>query len=142
MEARRPRALVLARPSGHADPGLVGALPRFRRLLGADHVVTDFTSLRAAESATYRTTQTIPAIVRPRRREDVAACLRIAADCRISLHPISRGRNWGYGSRVPSRDGAVLLDLSRMTRILAFDERLAYVTVEPGVTFRQLHRFL
>ena len=51
--------------------------------------------------------------------------------------PISTGKNWGYGSRAPVRDG-VLLDLGRLNRIVDFDEELAYVTIEPGVTQRQL----
>src|SRR4030095_17003422 len=48
---------------------------------------------------------------------------------------------WGYGSRVPAGDG-VLLDLGRLNRIVAFDEDLAYVTIEPGVTQGQLYEFL
>ncbi len=55
--------------------------------------------------------------------------------------PISSGKNWGYGSRVPPRDG-VLVDLGRLNRIVDFSEELAYVTVEPGVTQRQLYQFL
>jgi 4-cresol dehydrogenase (hydroxylating) len=43
---------------------------------------------------------------------------------------------------VPASDRNVLLDLSRMNRIVDFNEDLAYVTVEPGVTQRQLHEFL
>ena len=68
-------------------------------------------------------------------------CVRIANRFRVPLYPISSGKNWGYGSRVPARDG-VLLDLGRLNRILDFDEELAYVTLEPGVTQRQLHDFL
>lgn len=51
---------------------------------------------------------------------------------RVPVYPTSRGRSWGFGSRVPAADGCVLLDLGRMNRIVGFDERLAYVTVEPG----------
>lgn len=43
---------------------------------------------------------------------------------------------------MPTADRCALLDLSRMNRILDFDERLGYVTVEPGVTQRQLFEFL
>ena len=56
--------------------------------------------------------------------------------------PISCGKNWGSGSRVPVRDDCVLLDLGQMNRILDFDEELAYVTVEPGVSFGQLFSYL
>jgi 4-cresol dehydrogenase (hydroxylating) len=67
--------------------------------------------------------------------------MRIANQFRVPVYPISSGKNWGYGSRVPAHDG-VLLDLGRLNRILEFDEDLAYVTIEPGVTQQQLHDFL
>jgi 4-cresol dehydrogenase (hydroxylating) len=34
------------------------------------------------------------------------------------------------------------MELGRMNRILAYDEKLAYLTVEPGVTFRQAYTWL
>jgi 4-cresol dehydrogenase (hydroxylating) len=34
------------------------------------------------------------------------------------------------------------MEMRRMNRITDYDEKLAYVTVEPGVTFRQLYEFL
>ena len=49
---------------------------------------------------------------------------------------------WGFGSRLPVRDDAVLIDLSDLNRILEYDEELAYVRVEPGVTQQQLYEFL
>ena len=57
------------------------------------------------------------------------------------VYPISSGKNWGYGSRARCAT-RVLLDLGRMNRILDFNEELAYVTIEPGVTQRQLYDFL
>ena len=41
-----------------------------------------------------------------------------------------------------ARDECVLMELHRLDRITDYDEKLAYVTVEPGVTFRGLHEFL
>ncbi|MEO8593935.1 MAG: FAD-binding oxidoreductase [Candidatus Solibacter sp.] len=110
--------------------------------LGAEHVITDSPRLRAAEAGTFETGHGIPAIIRPGSREDVQECLRIANRCGTPVYPISSGKNWGYGSRMPSSDNCVLLDLSRMNRILDFDEALGYVTVEPGVTQAQLFQFL
>ena len=72
----------------------------------------------------------------------VQECLRIANQYATPVYPISSGRNWGYGSRMPASDGCVLLDLGRMNRIVDFNERLAYVTVEPGVTQAQLYALL
>lgn len=70
------------------------------------------------------------------------ACVQVAKQHRVPLYPISAGRNWGLGSRVPAADGCALLDLSRMDRIVDFDEDLAHITVEPGVTFARVHKFL
>ncbi|MCG7490184.1 FAD-dependent oxidoreductase [Vibrio sp. Of14-4] len=58
------------------------------------------------------------------------------------FYPISKGNNWGYGYNAPAQDGCVLLDLSRMNRILSFDEDLGVVEIEPGVTQGQLSEYL
>ena len=118
------------------------ALEEWSRLLGSQYVITDPSSLRAVETATFQTSQRVPAVLRPGRWEDVQEILRIANRHKVSVYPVSTGRNWGYGSKVPTSDGCVLLDLSRMNRILDFNEDLAYVTVEPGVTQEQLYQFL
>lgn len=118
------------------------ALVAWRDALGSDHVIVDVGERAAAEQTTFATTQRIPAILRPGSREEVQQCLRIARAHGVSVHPVSRGKNWGYGSRVPPRDGIVLLELGRMNRIVEHDEELAYLTVEPGVTFEQAHAYL
>jgi 4-cresol dehydrogenase (hydroxylating) len=110
--------------------------------LGADLVATDSSQLRAAETATFETRRTIPMIVRPQTREQVQECVRAANRLQVALYPVSTGKNWGYGSSVPTADACALVDLSGMNHILAFNERLGYVTVEPGVTQRQLYQFL
>jgi 4-cresol dehydrogenase (hydroxylating) len=114
------------------------ALLRWRAIVGGEHVIADPDALHAAETATFATSQRVPLILRPADRHQVQDCLRVAQQHRIAVYPISSGRNWGYGSRVPATDANVLLDLSRMNRIVDFSEELAYVTVEPGVTQQQL----
>lgn len=118
------------------------ALDRWAEVLGSEYVSRDPPVLAGAETATFPTTQRIPALLRPRDRPQVQECLRIANHFGIPLYPISSGKNWGYGSRVPPADGCALLDLGRLTRILDFNEELAYVTLEPGVTQQQLYGFL
>jgi len=118
------------------------ALADWSELLGAEHVVTEAPVLHAAETGTFASTHRIPAIIRPGCRQEVQECLRIANRQDTPVYPISSGRNWGYGSRIPPADGCVLMDLRRMNRIVDFSESLAYVTVEPGVTQAQLYSFL
>jgi 4-cresol dehydrogenase (hydroxylating) flavoprotein subunit len=121
---------------------LARALEAWQDVLGPEHVLTDAATISAAQTATFHTTQRIPAVIRPGSREEVQECVRVANEYKTPIYPVSTGKNWGLGSRVPPADGCVLMELRRLERILDFDEKLAYVTVEPGVTFRQLHEFL
>lgn len=68
--------------------------------------------------------------------------MRIAGRYDVSVYPISTGRNWGYGSALPTDDDSVILDLSGLREILHFDPELGVVTVEPGVTQGMLSDFL
>ena len=121
---------------------LAEALDAWRQAIGVDHVLVDGETREAAERTTFATGQRVGAVLRPGSREDVQACLRIAHALRVPVSPVSGGRNYGYGSRVPVRTQSVLLELGRMNRVLEWDEELAYLTVEPGVTFAQAHAFL
>jgi 4-cresol dehydrogenase (hydroxylating) flavoprotein subunit len=121
---------------------LTRALRAWQEIVGPEHVLTDPAALSAAETATFSTSNRIPAIIRPGSREEVRACVRVANEYHTPIYPVSTGKNWGYGSRVPARDGCVLMELRRLDRFTDYDEKLAYVTVEPGVTFRRLQEFL
>ena len=61
------------------------------------------------------------------------------------LYPFSTGLNWGYGSNSPVRPEAILVDLSKMNRILNADTISPdnpVALIEPGVTQAQLESFL
>lgn len=118
------------------------ALAAFVAIVGREHVLVDHDTLASAERATFATSARLSALVRPADRREVQACVRAANEHGVPLYPISRGKNWGLGSRVPTSSGAVLLDLGRLDRIVDYDETMAHVTVEPGVTFGQLTAFL
>ena len=109
--------------------------------LGEQHVLGDEDHRARWERGTFAHASRVTAVVRPGTTEDVQAIVRIAAEHGTAIHPISRGRNWGYGSRAPTAD-ALVVDLSRMNRILQYDPELAYVRIEPGVTQQQLVDFL
>jgi len=111
-------------------------------VLGPEFVVVDGQQLDHAATATFATDVHIPVILKPGSRQQVQQCMRIAQVEGVPVYPVSSGKNWGYGSRVPASDGCALLDLGRLNRILDFSEDLAYVTIEPGVTQRQLFEFL
>jgi 4-cresol dehydrogenase (hydroxylating) len=128
--------------SGTGPTGLEAAVAMWKIALGTEHVISGGPEIDAAETATFLTKQRIAAIIRPGSRVEVQECMRIAQAREAPVYPVSSGKNWGYGSRVPPRDGCVLMELKRLNKVLRYDEQLAYATVEAGVTFGQLHDFL
>ncbi|HVY79481.1 MAG TPA: FAD-binding oxidoreductase [Steroidobacteraceae bacterium] len=82
------------------------------------------------------------AAVCPSSTEEVQAIVRLANEHRVPLWPISRGKNFGYGGAAPAMPGTVVLDMTRMNRILEVDAKLGYCVIEPGVGFFDLHDHL
>lgn len=82
------------------------------------------------------------AIVAPASAEEVRAVVQAANTFKIPLWPVSRGKNLGYGAASPAERGNVILDLSRMNRVIEVDVKQAYCLIEPGVSFFDLYRHL
>jgi 4-cresol dehydrogenase (hydroxylating) flavoprotein subunit len=118
------------------------AITAWQALLSPEHVWTDEKTISTVQTTTFATEQRVLAVIRPANRAEIQACVQIANQYHIPIYPISCGKNWGLGSRVPVRDNSVVMDLSRLDRIVEYNEKLAYITVEPGVTFRQVYEYL
>lgn len=121
---------------------LDAALAEWTEALGADAVTTsaeaiaEFNDPYAPEGTQdYKTA----AVVQPSSVEEVQAVLRIANKHRVPVWVNSQGRNNGYGGSAPRVSGSVVVNLRRMNRVLEINEELAYVVVEPGVSFRDLY---
>ena len=83
---------------------------------------------------------TAAALVFPVSTEEVSAVLRFAWERRLPVTPRGAGTNL-VGSTVPEGQG-IILDLSRMDRILELDPDTFTVTVEPGVVLQDLQRYV
>ena len=125
-----------------STPDFDKALDEWRCALGQARVVVDPDQLASASRDTSRLTRQITALLSPESEADVLAIVKTAMTHRTPIYPVSTGRNWGYGSSSPVKDGCVLVDLSRMNRILDCDKEMGLVTLEPGVTQQQLSDFL
>jgi len=73
-------------------------------------------------------------------KDQVAAILRLANAHRIPITPRGAGTSL-TGSAVP-RQGGIVLDMSRMNKILAISIEDRQVSVQPGVVFDDLNRAL
>jgi len=79
--------------------------------------------------------------VRAADQGQVVKVMTLAHAAGIPVHPISTGRNWGYGSALPAAQGCLLLDLGGM-KGCEFHADQGVATVEPGVTQADLARCL
>jgi 4-cresol dehydrogenase (hydroxylating) len=121
------------------DAGHQHALAEWIDLLGADAVTTALATLDLLlRNTTGFAPKTVIAALRPRSVDEVIPIVRTARVHKVPLYPFSTGKNWGLGSRVPPRDGCVLLDLGRLNRIREVNEKHHYAIIEPGVTQLQL----
>jgi 4-cresol dehydrogenase (hydroxylating) flavoprotein subunit len=113
-----------------------------RDIVGTDHVLVTPDEISRYARAEFPIQRRIPAVVRPGSTAEVQQVVRLAGEHGVALYPISTGKNWGYGSANPVRDDNLILDLSRMNRILEVNTELAYAVVQPGVTQQDLYEYL
>ncbi len=78
----------------------------------------------------------------PKDETELRALLAEAAAINQPVQAISTGRNWGYGSSLPPRDGTAIIDLSGWREIGPLDRATLSVRIQPGVTQGQLHDWL
>jgi 4-cresol dehydrogenase (hydroxylating) len=114
------------------------AMVEMRAAVGSDHVLLDSEALARHSRDTIPWQRTCSAVVYPGSRDEVCAIVKIAAQHQLPVWTFSKGKNWGYGTTMAAHNGAVILILERMSRILEVNEELAYAVIEPGVTYKQL----
>ncbi len=114
-------------------------LAEWQHIVGKAYVNTAEHHLRTASTATFKQRNKVTAIISPANTDEVQKCLKIANQHKHPVYVISTGKNWGYGSGVPVTDNCAVIKLSRLNRILDYDDVLGTVCIEPGVTFAQLN---
>jgi FAD/FMN-containing dehydrogenase len=115
---------------------------RLESELGAAALITDPTVLEQTYATDY--TEEPPRmpglVVAPSSVEQVQALVVAAAEHGASLTPRVSGSNVG-GLAIPP-EGGVVVDLSRMNRIIDVQQTDMYALIEPGVTWEQLKAHL
>lgn len=79
-------------------------------------------------------------VVFPENSNEIQSIITLANEYAIPIIPCS-SRVHFFGTTIP-KQGGIVLDLKKMNRIWDLDERNRKVTVEPGVTWKQLYDLL
>lgn len=134
-------------PDGVSSNEFAAAVDALKKAVGNQWVFTEdrhvdtyrdyYSPLSGAES------EGVPSVaVAPSNTQEVQKVVRIANQYGIPFWVNSTGKNYGYGGPAGIVKGTMNIDLKRMNRVLKASEKHAYVLVEPGVSWLDLHAYL
>lgn len=107
-------------------------------MLGPENVVQDPRALEEyAKDHSFVKSVSPLCIVYPRNKDDIKKVIEFANEHNVPLIPVSSGPPHFRGDTVP-RQGGIIVNLSKLKKILRIDARNRAVIVEPGVTFGEL----
>ena len=131
-----------SKSEGNMIENLSHIIEKLERILGAENITVDEEAIEKEIENTLDIKRSVYGIVYPSTIQDVSQIVKLANTHLIPLYPISKGRNIGYGEKIPVSDGHLIIDLHKMNSIRHFDDVLGYVKLEPGVTQKQLYEYL
>jgi len=107
------------------------------KIVGLDFIKDDVETLTAYSHDQSFTPPSNPDfVVFPQKVEQVQKIVKLANQSNIPVVPYSSGLNL-HGATIAQR-GGIILNLSRMNKILKINEDDWFVIIEPGVTYEQL----
>ena len=119
-------------------PGAVdGVVAELQRLLGAQNVLTDRTEREFYSQDVYRAGALPAAVIRPASTEELAAALKLIAPSGLPVVPRGGGMSYTDGY-LPKHADSIMVDMMRMNRVLEINAEDCYVTVECGITWKDL----
>ncbi len=125
-------------PEKISVPPVVGEL---RDALGSGCVDTDPVIRERCSGDLYSQGAVCSAVVRPRTKTDVSRAAQIAYRADYALIP--RGGGMSYtGGYVPTNSRSIVIDLANLNEIVAISTEDMTVTVQSGVTWKQLNEAL
>jgi FAD/FMN-containing dehydrogenase len=107
-------------------------------ILGPDQVIVDETEREYYASDVYSTGSTPAVAIRPTDKAKCAEAVAAAAKEGYAVVPRGGGMSYTGGYR-PVREDTVTLDTSAMNKIVEINEEDMYITVEAGVTWKQIY---
>lgn len=108
------------------------------KVVNPENIVDDSVVLeRYSNDCSFITKGNPQLLIYPENREEIQRIVKLANESNIPLVPVSSGPPRFHGDTVPSR-GGVIVDFSKMKRIMRIDPLNRYVMVEPGVTYGEL----
>jgi FAD/FMN-containing dehydrogenase len=110
---------------------------KLSKIVGPKYVTDDPAQLKAYSKDFSYTPAGMPNyIVKPVRSKEISAIIRFCSEKNIPVVPVSSKIHF-YGATIP-KEGGVVLDMSRMNKVLEIDTDNRRVRFESGVTWEKL----
>jgi len=110
-----------------------------KKIVGSKSVLSDLKSLEEySKDESFIHPIRPQYVVKPHNVDELQLLVKWANDSLTPLVPVSSGGPHFRGDSVPGTEGAVVVDLSDMKRIIRIDRRNRVVMIEPGVTSDEL----
>ena len=114
---------------------------KLEKIAGKKNVLDDEKTLRLfSQDQSFAPTRRPDAVVYVETVEQVQEIIRLANETTTPVVPYSSGLTL-RGATIPDH-GGIMINMSRMNKILEVDEENLWVMVEPGVTYKQLQDHL
>ena len=111
------------------------------KVVGKGNVLEDEATLKSyAEDFSLQPFRKPMLVVRPKDRDEVQKVVKLANEQKIPLIPASSKVHF-HGETIPEQ-GGIVVDLTRLDKILEIDTRNRKVKIEPGVTWGKLQEAL
>ena len=97
------------------------------KIVGAEHVINDPITLDGySRDHSFIPPRKPMMVVKPKNADEVQGIVKWANQTRTPLVPVSSGLPHFRGDSIPSSEGAVIVDLSGMNRIINYILRTSY----------------
>ncbi|MCX5885611.1 MAG: FAD-binding oxidoreductase, partial [Proteobacteria bacterium] len=111
------------------------------KIVGQGNIIDNGASLEAyASDLSLQAAKKPMLVVKPKDRDEVQKVVKLANEQKIPLIPASSKVHF-HGETIPEQ-GGIIVDLTRMDKVLQVDARNRKVKIEPGVTWGKLQEAL
>ena len=114
-----------------------GVIEKLAGAIGHDYVITDAADREFYAMDVYSSREMPLAIVQPGSLSDMVEISKLAAADGIAMVPRGGGASY-TDAYLPDTPRSLLIDTSRMNRVLEINEEDMYVTVEPGISWAEM----
>ncbi|MEM8920766.1 MAG: FAD-binding oxidoreductase, partial [Pseudomonadota bacterium] len=109
-----------------------------KQICGPEHVISDPNECAVFSQDIWQKGETADLIVAPANSEETAKLVEAASTRGVAVYPRGGGMSYTNGY-TPATPGGVIIDFTRMNRVVEINAEDMYVTVEAGCTWQDLH---